>query len=108
MCCMLMPVRCSRRYPVSEGSRRRLDGAKRGRILGFLEDGPQAARQVSEAERFVDDRKLADRSMPLHHVPRIARSEQDFDVFVPLSGFAGKLDAIHSVWHHDIAEQELK
>ena len=29
-------------------------------------------------------------------------------MLVPLSGFAGKLNAIHSVWHHDIAEQEVK
>ena len=27
--------------------------------------------------------------------------------FVPMSGFAGKLNAIHSVRHHDIAEQEI-
>src|SRR5882757_1286182 len=46
--------------------------------------------------------------MSFHHIPRIARSEQDFNVFVPLSGFAGKLNTIHSVWHHDIAKQEIK
>jgi hypothetical protein len=33
---------------------------------------------------------------------------ENLDAFAQSSRFAGKLNAIHSVWHHDIAEQEFK
>jgi hypothetical protein len=45
--------------------------------------------------------------MSFQHIPCVARGEQ-VDAFAQRSRFAGKLNAIHSVWHHDIAEQELK
>ena len=73
-----------------------------------MQDRPQAPRQVCLAERFVHDRELAYRLMSFQHIPRVARGEQDLDAFAQPPRFAGKLNAVHAVWHHDIAKQQLK
>src|ERR1700732_4130488 len=46
--------------------------------------------------------------MSLQPVPRVARGEQALDAFAQSPRFAGKLNTIYSVWHHDIAKQEIK
>ena len=77
-------------------------------MLRFVQDQSQPLRQVWQAVRFVDDRKFLSGLMTLQYFARVARSEQDPHVLVQLPRFASKFNAVHSVWHHDIAEQKFE
>ena len=52
--------------------------------------------------------KLVYRPVTGEHISRVARSKQYLDLVVPSLRFAGKLDTIRSIRHHDIAEKEIK
>src|SRR6267142_1754529 len=69
---------------------------------------PRRARPEDPHVQGRIDPNLVYRSMSFQYIPRVARGEQNLDAFAQPPRFAGKLNAVHAVWHHDIAKQQLK